>query len=457
MTRPKVCGGTCAIFPVQICLVWSAYQAETISWLALKVWFALWIIKSSRCKQIKEGTPYQYHISELYRYFKRVSKKALDEALRELEAVNLVKFTESDIWFAERFEDLINDQVRDYAEEMFNQLHPNTRDKRMSFPRRLLKLIIKSGKKIVRVATLLGLLLRIMLTKFYDAYKGCVKASWIADLFGVSRHRVNAERSKLIEEEIFTRISTSQRVKNRYGEWIALNLGIAESTPPEENTTETSPKLVPPEPENPPKLVPLINQFLSPNGEIQENQILTPEAPGVLQSEIPKKPTWTNITIQDLQDFERSEQLRQEALDQGLLRDTIPDREKFFAAVAHALRVATTNACGMLRTIVEKGLWNFLSLVDEYNGIRRLRSHTDTSDRAVTVLEGVLERGNETDQTSRDAKMVEILTADLEKVGVTSDAFRIVQRYGYLQDWTEDRWMNAELELTQERLLGRRA
>ena len=111
----------------------------------------------------------------------------------------------------------------------------------------------------------------------------------------------------------------------------------------------------------------------------------------------------------------------------------------------------------MLRTIVGKGLWNFLSLVDEYNSIKRLRSHTGTSDRAVTVLEGVLERGNETDLTSRDAKIVEILTADLEKVGVTSDAFRIVQRYGYLQDWTEDRWMNAELELTQERLLGRRA
>ncbi len=231
MTRPKVCGGTCAIFPVQICLIWSVYQTGTISWLAVKMWFALWIIKSSRCKQIKEEAPYQYHISELYRYFKRVSKKALDEALRELEAANLVKFTESDIWFAEHFEDLINDQARAYAEVMFNQLHPNTRDKRMSFPRRMLKLIIQSGQKVVRVATLLGLLLRIMLTKLYDVYKGCVKASWIASLFGVSRHRVNTERAKLIDEEIFSRLPTPQHIKNRYGEWLSLNL-TTESTAP---------------------------------------------------------------------------------------------------------------------------------------------------------------------------------------------------------------------------------
>ena len=160
---------------------------------------------------------------------------------------------------------------------------------------------------------------------------------------------------------------------------------------------------------------------------------------------------------ESVEDFERSEQLREEVIDQGLLKNSMVDKEKFYTAVAHALRVATKNACGMLRTIVEKGLWNFLSLVDEYNGIRRLRSHTDNSDIAGTVLEGVLERGNETDQTSRDAKMVEILTADLEKVGVTSDVFQTVQRHGYLQNWTEDRWMNAELELTQERLLGRRA
>ncbi len=241
MTRPKIRGGSCAIFPVQICLVWAAYQARVISWLAVKVYFSLWIIKSTRCKPQKEGQPVRFQTSEIQKFLKGVTQKAIDTALQELEAVNLIKFSEAEIWFAEHFEDLSNDQVKTCAHEMFEQLHPSTRIKRMSFPRRILKLIIRSGQKVVRVATLLGLLLRTMLTKLYDVYKGCVKASWIADLFGVSRHRVRIERSKLIEEEIFTRISTPQQVKNRYGEWIALNLGIAESTPPVENTTETLP------------------------------------------------------------------------------------------------------------------------------------------------------------------------------------------------------------------------
>ena len=571
------------------------------------MWFALWIIKSSRCKQIKEGTPYQYHISELYRYFKRVSKKALDEALQELESLNLVKFTESDIWFAEHFEDLANDQARDHAVKMFEELHPSTRDKRISFPRRMLKLIIQSGQKVVRVATLLGLLLRIMLVKKFEDYRGCIKASWIASLFGVSCHRVRVERSKLIDEEIFTRIPTPQRVKNRYGEWIVLNLDVLDSDSPVENTTETSPNLEPPAPEDSPKLVPLINQFLSPNGEIQENQNLasddpgvsqlkipeeptwtniimqdledferseqlrqevyrgcikaswiaslfgvschrvrversklideeiftripTPQRvknrygewivlnldvldsdspventtetspnleppapedspklvplinqflspngeiqenqnlasddPGVSQLKIPEEPTWTNIIMQDLEDFERSEQLRQEALDQGLLRDTIADREKFFAAIAHTIRVATKNACGMLRTIVEKGLWNFLTQADEYNGIRRLRSDLDNPDRTGTVLEGLLTGENEFNppdehqvELSQDAQIVQILTADLAKIGVTSDVFRTVEQHGFLQDWNRQRWLNAEMELTQKRLFQRR-
>ena len=71
--------------------------------------------------------------------------------------------------------------------------------------------------------------------------------------------------------------------------------------------------------------------------------------------------------------------------------------------------------------------------------------------------------GDESNQTdehqvelSEDARIVEIVTADLQRAGVTGDIFSTVQQHGYLLEWTQDRWMNAELELTQGRLLGRR-
>ena len=52
--------------------------------------------------------------------------------------------------------------------------------------------------------------------------------------------------------------------------------------------------------------------------------------------------------------------------------------------------------------------------------------------------------------------IVQTVTADLQKAGVTSDVFRTVQRHGYLRDWEQERWLQAEQELAQARLLQAR-
>ena len=54
---------------------------------------------------------------------------------------------------------------------------------------------------------------------------------------------------------------------------------------------------------------------------------------------------------------------------------------------------------------------------------------------------------------SEDALIVETVTADLQKAGVKSDVFRHVKRHGYLRDWDQKRWHQAEQELAQARLL----
>ena len=45
---------------------------------------------------------------------------------------------------------------------------------------------------------------------------------------------------------------------------------------------------------------------------------------------------------------------------------------------------------------------------------------------------------------SEDALIVQTVTADLQRAGVTSDVFGMVQRHGYLRDWDQDRWLQAE-------------
>jgi hypothetical protein len=213
---------------------------------------------------------------------------------------------------------------------------------------------------------------------------------------------------------------------------------------------------------------PLLNPALSSSEEISNNQELSPEAPeaGACQPKNLDAPTWTDIKPEDLRQDTRSEALRQDAMERGHLKHTQADRLNFFAAIAHALRVAKHNACGMLRTVVEQRLWHFLSQADEYNALQRLRraTHEQEAKHAQRMhtnpfLTMPADRSGEVHEQSglsADALIVQTLTADLERAGVRGDVFRVIQRHGYLRDWDQARWLKAEAELAQARLLQAR-
>ena len=99
----------------------------------------------------------------------------------------------------------------------------------------------------------LGLLLRMMLEKRTDQYgghKGCCKAAWIAEVFGVGIDRVKTERRHLIREGWFTEEPTPPQVQKRYGLWLRLNLQPTPCAPkPVEHhaLTESAPVQVEPQ------------------------------------------------------------------------------------------------------------------------------------------------------------------------------------------------------------------
>jgi hypothetical protein len=190
---------------------------------------------------------------------------------------------------------------------------------------------------------------------------------------------------------------------------------------------------------------------------------VTPE-PGAYQPPRSDPPNWNHILLNDLHDDTDSEALRQDAIRHGLLRNTPSDEINFFAAIAHALRMAKTNACGLLRTIVEKGLWHVISQADEYNGIARLRRSTQAQEAQemrqtganpflTTHASGTGRVYEQPIELSKDALIVQTLTADLERAGVREDVFGAVQQHGYLLDWDPERWLQAEHEVAQARLL----
>src|SRR5688572_7110749 len=472
-----ILGGICPLAPMQICLLWSAQQEKVISPLAFKVYVAAHEVKFWRCKsepgRTYRYTPYGFQRSDVNRLLPEVPAAKIAKAFDELDAIHLLTISDTGIWFAETLNEVtVNERVKHRALTMFNQLHPDTRDKIIKIPRRLLKLIIHCGRRIVRTATLFGLLLTTMLTKRttrYEGYKGCCKAAWIGTLFGVNAKRVNRERARLIDEGWFTREPTTPRARKKFGQWVGLTLTPAQPTPEAvENPTPDTPKVQPQHPDSDTKVQPLLNPSLSSSEEILKNQTLPADAPeaGACQPNHLDEPTWTNMQLHDLRHDARSEALRQQAIQRGHLKHTQPDRINFFAAIVHALRVAKHNACGLLRTVVEQRLWHFLSQADEYTAIQRLRRATDEREAKEAqrmhpnpFLTMPADRSGEVHEQpglSEDALIVQTVTADLERAGVTSDVFGMVKRHGHLRDWDQARWLQAEQELAQARLLQAR-
>jgi hypothetical protein len=347
---------------------------------------------------------------------------------------------------------------------MFDQLHPHTRDKIIAVPRRLLKVIVQCGRKTVRLATLLGLLMRMMLEKRTDQYgghKGCCKAQWIAEVFGVGVDRVKTERRHLIREGWFTQEPTPPQVQKRYGLWLRLNLQPTPCTSkPVDQDLKTLKEAEPAqvEPQNCSnllKLQPLSNQKLPSKEGILINQKLpedTPPGVGQSQTSAPKsKPTWTDIAEADLHLPERRVELFEDAVMRGVLRDTQADRLTFFSAIARTRQKATRNAGGFLRRLVETPDYRgFITQADEDIAWRWLG---ELEWKTEPVLKAEPEAA--LPLLSNDALTVRVLLQDLKPVRYSGHPLTLIQHMGYLSDWTRKRWDQAALELAEIRRLGR--
>jgi len=231
-----------------------------------------------------------------------------------------------------------------------------------------------------------------------------------------------------------------------------------------EHSTADVSKVQPPPSDSAPELQPPLQEPVPP-AELEKNQKLPPREPKTGTSQPPqhlKDPTWDNIVLQDLTDDDRSMALFHQAADRGFLMPTTHDQVEFFTAIEHTTCVAMTNPAGFLRVIVEQGLWHHLTNTEEDAALKRLNrylvSHADNTPTLENL--GVITTTNGTEQIhpqpimlSEDALRVQGLTEALDRAQCKGDIFRTVQQHGYLPEWTRERWKQAEIELTQARLL----
>ena len=166
-----------------------------------------------------------YHTSQIASAIKSpyLTTKRLETALSALQHLNLVSFTSTTIWIATSLDDLQDPELRQLAERMVSHIGHANVCRGIRMPRRMLVFLMTCQRpKPVYAGVMFALLIRTMLTKRYETYKGCCAASWIALVFGGDLSSIKSARAQLIADGWFTRLETPQRFRQRYGEWVVL-------------------------------------------------------------------------------------------------------------------------------------------------------------------------------------------------------------------------------------------
>ena len=416
-------GGSFCIPPTALLMIWAAYRQRKVNWLALRVWIALWEIKCwYEARSESDVTPH-YSASQITTAIKspNLTAKRLQIALSALERINLVTFTPTAIWIATNLDDLRDQELRRLAAEMLDNIGHGNAGRGLRIPRRMLVFLMASQRpRPVYAGVMFALLIRTMLTKRYNTYKGCCTASWIALVFGGDLSSIKTARAQLIADGWFARLETPQRVRQRHGEWVILVI---------ERPVENLNVIEPPAPPKPDVAEPpLQNQSLS--DEIETNQSLNTGA---------SQPSWSDIHPQDLRSAKRREQLYRSALNAKVITSCAADRHTFFAAIAHTTRVATKNACGLLRRVIETPPYRqFITQTDEDRASAWL--NPQPPELHVSVLPAA--------EPTRDRLVVTRLRRILKDAGLHSPntfALLMTTEVGkeFLDGWTKDRWDQA--------------
>ena len=221
-TVKKPEGGFVFISVRQLCRVWVAYQQRLIRIVDLWVWFAAHELVARRC-QVKPGHVVYYRTEELTDLVSGTHSMA--SSLRKLARANLLHWHVNKLTFPDDRSTLSDCAA---VQAMLEQI--TNRHRLIPVPRRLIR-YIAGGCHRVMVATIVGHLLRCL----YYRDGGCrpqghCKATWIAQVFGVSVRQVKQSRQLLEGIDLLQRNATPQWVLNRYGQTMTVNLRWYEPT-----------------------------------------------------------------------------------------------------------------------------------------------------------------------------------------------------------------------------------
>src|SRR5512142_1021277 len=354
--RRKPEGGFAFFTVTQLVMAWSALREGECGLKELRTYFALAEMKSRRCGPSDDAAP-QFSARELRALIGGAGGER--ETVRKLVALGLLReVSKASIEFATDPKELGFEPTTLEA-SLALIFHP---DRRVPVPRRIIRLIAGGARRTL-IATILGHLIRCLFYKHGACHpKGCVKASWIAEVFGVSERRVHEQRQHLVELGWLIPQETSQRTLNGHGLWVTINLAWSRLTEAKAKLYEPEPPVValagagegaseppPPPAEAPIKpspppaqetvetVTPHIEENKEPLPRGSKNQ--KPACGGTTGVYISKseetgaeKPTLRDVKPEDLRDPARLLDLHAQAIAAGYVSASEADRLNCFAA-----------------------------------------------------------------------------------------------------------------------------
>ena len=173
----------------QLCRAWVAYQQRHIRIMDLWVWFAAHELVARRC-QVKPGQAVHYTEGELTRLLG--GKQNMPQSLRRLADADLLHWDETQLTFPD---DRSPTGEAEAVTAMLEQI-PNAH-RRIPVPRRMIRYIAGGCHRVSCGHTRGPSHALLVLPRWAMPSRGHCKATWIAEVFGVSLRQVKQARQML--------------------------------------------------------------------------------------------------------------------------------------------------------------------------------------------------------------------------------------------------------------------
>lgn len=366
------------ITPTQWANVVWALEQEQIDHHAVRVYLACFVLvavrEAARRRRRRRGERprefSRYRVNELER-LTRLSARSVRKALRHLRNAGLLCFAEGEIAIA-------NDPMP--GSELLQTEFACRRSPRrpIPVPRAMLRFLAQNRAEAL-TKVVIGYLLRgLSIARRTGELNphGTVKASWLADTFGLSQRAVKYAQATLRSLGWISKDTQSrQRKLNRHGAYFTITLewefpskqAVVKSDKSEPNFAPPLPKIAPPF--APPK------EDRETSSEDQHQQTQATEPAGVYASKgretrLPP-PSLKRILPEDLHRFDRMELLHQQVVARGWINDSEAMALNFLAAAVRA-RERGHDPARLFVAIVRQGLWSHITQAQEEQARRAL-------------------------------------------------------------------------------------